>query len=309
MNDESHFLAWLAQRLPPGQAVSVGIGDDAAVLPFARPNQLVVTSDLIAEGVHFEAATEPRQIGHKALAVNLSDLAAMAARPLAASVSLLLGSGQQLVHGQAIMEGIIALASRYNMAIIGGDTNSWEFGTVVSVTAYGLMDDRQPWLRSGAALGDLLLVTGSLGGSIAGKHLEFEPRVAEALTLNERYRIHAAIDITDGLSLDLFRLVTASGCGAELDLAKIPISPAAEELSEIDGTSALQHALANGEDFELLISAPADEAERILHEQPCDCGITAIGRITADAGLWQCTEDGRRIHLAPQGFLHRFGLG
>ena len=272
-------------------------------------NQLVIATDLIAEGVHFEAATEPRQIGHKALAVNLSDLAAMAARPVGATVSLLLGSGQQLVHGQAILEGMIPLAKRHNVAIVGGDTNSWDSGTVVSVTVFGAMDDRQPWLRSGAKAGDIVLVTGTLGGSIAGKHLGFEPRVAEALALHARYTIHAAIDISDGLSLDLFRMATASGCGAELDLAHIPVSEAATALAEVDGTSALQHATSNGEDFELLLTTSPAEAERIIQDQPCGCGITAIGRITAESGLWQCRGDGRRIPFAPQGFLHRFGQG
>ena len=309
MNDESDFVAWLAERLPAREGVSVGIGDDAAILPVLANNQLVVTSDLIAEGVHFEAATEPQLIGHKALAVNLSDLAAMAARPVAVTVSLLLGSGQQLLHGQAILEGMLPLAERYNVAIIGGDTNSWDFGTVVSVTAFGVMDGREPWLRSGAQTGDVVLVTGDLGGSISGKHLQFEPRVAEALKLHAGYTIHAAVDISDGLALDLSRLATASRCGAELDLFQVPVSQAAIELTEVDGKSALQHALANGEDFELLMTASPQEAERIMHDQPCDCGVTAIGRITAEPGLWQRQADGRRLPLSPQGYLHRFSRG
>ena len=145
-------------------------------------------------------------------------------------------------------------------------------GWSISITALGTVTARGPLLRSGARPGDRILVTGSFGGSILGKHLDFEPRVAEALLLAERYELHAGIDVSDGLSLDLSRLAGESGCGAVVDLLQIPVSEAAHALAaqNADGRTALDHALADGEDFELVLAAPPEAAEAILRDQPLD---------------------------------------
>ena len=229
---ESDFIAWLRDRLPPHPQLRLGPGDDAAILRLADRAECVVTVDLLTDGVDFDLATiDARRAGRKALAVNLSDLAAMAAKPVAAVIALALPrqGGQQLAV--ELYEGLIPLADRYGTAIAGGDTNSWDGPLAISVTAIGEVTARGSLLRSGAKPGDRIIVTGEFGGSIFGKHLDFDPRVEEALLLNERYTLHAGIDCSDGLSLDLSRLAAESTCGAAIEPGRIPVSAAASQLA------------------------------------------------------------------------------
>jgi thiamine-monophosphate kinase len=307
---ESDFIAWLRKRLPPHPQLLLGPGDDAAILQLSRDAGCVVTVDMLNDGVDFRLAEiDPRRAGRKALAVNLSDLAAMAAKPVAAVVALALprvGGGELAV---ALYEGMVPLAERYGVAIAGGDTNSWDGPLAISITAIGETTPRGPLLRGGAKPGDLILVTGSFGGSILGKHFDFEPRVPEALLLNDRYELHAGIDCSDGLSLDLSRMAAESNVGAVLDLKTIPIADAARQLANAKpaGGAALDHALSDGEDFELILAVPPAEAARILRDQPLSgVPITVIGEFIATPGLWQTDVSGVRSPLYPRGFEHRF---
>ena len=304
---ELAFITYLRKRLSASHPLlQIGPGDDAAVLAAIGEREIVVTTDLLTDGVHFElAGTEPRRVGHKALGVNLSDLAAMAAEPVAVVISLALPrSGKPLELATELYEGILALAERFEVAIAGGDTNSWDGPLVISVTAIGKTTLRGPLLRSGAKAGDRLLVTGQLGGSILGRHLDCEPRVREALLLNERYDLHAGMDISDGLALDLSRMCEASGVGAVVDVDRVPISSAANELACRDPrTTALEHALSDGEDFELLLAVPADVAAQIVHDQTVECGIRDVGEFTAEPGLRQRTVD-QISPLTPHGYVH-----
>jgi thiamine-monophosphate kinase len=234
----------------------------------------------------------------------------MAARPVAAFVSLVLprqGAAKRSALELAIelYRGMLPLAETTETVIAGGDTNSWDGPLAIGVTALGETTPRGPLTRSGARVGDQLLVTGQLGGSILGRHLAVEPRVSEALLLHERYELHAGIDVSDGLSLDASRLAAASGVGAAIVLDAIPLADAARRLSEQDGRPALEHALADGEDFELLLAVPADAADRMLREQPLDVPLTRIGEIVAMPGLWQIDAAGSRAPLAPTGYQHR----
>ncbi|MBS0210035.1 MAG: thiamine-monophosphate kinase [Planctomycetes bacterium] len=302
---EAEFLAWLAERVPPHRRVPLGIGDDAALL--ATPDATtVVTVDMLTEGVDFRLAeVDPRRVGRKALAVNLSDLAAMAARPTAVVIAAALPRHGALELAKALYEGMLPLCDEFDVALAGGDTNTWDGGLVISVTAFGSLTPRGPLRRDGAKPGDVILVTGALGGSILGHHFDFQPRIAEALALHERYTLHAGMDISDGLALDLSRLAKASGCGACLDLQAIPSAPAAHQLAaEQPGKTALDHALGDGEDFELLLAVPADEAARIVREQSLTVPITAIGRFVEQPGLWQSTPDGKPVPLATTGWQH-----
>jgi thiamine-monophosphate kinase len=304
---EAEFLAWLRERLPAHPRLMLGIGDDAAILELSSRRECVVTVDLLTEGVDFllgEVSLE--RIGRKALAVNLSDLAAMAARPLAAVVALALPRSNALPTAVGLYQGLLALAEQYQVAIAGGDTNTWDGPLVISVTAIGELTDRGPLKRSGARPGDALIVTGELGGSISAKHLDFQPRVAEALLLADRYDLHAGMDISDGLSLDLSRLAAASGCGAAIETDRVPISLAARRLADslADGMTPLEHALGDGEDFELLLATTPAEARRMIGEQPLDVPLTIIGQFVAEAGLWQIDAAGRRAPLAPRGWQH-----
>jgi thiamine-monophosphate kinase len=232
----------------------------------------------------------------------------MAARPVAVVVSLALPRTGCVELAQKLYEGILPLADQYDVAVAGGDTNTWDGPFAISMTAIGETTDRGPLCRGGATPGDELVVTGRFGGSILGKHLDFEPRVAEALLLNDRYELHAGIDVSDGLSIDLARLVSESQCGAEIDPNAVPVAAAAYELAKDprDDKSPLDHALGDGEDFELILAVPPAEATRLLSESPLDVPLTRIGRCTAEVGLWTRDTQGVRQALPPTGWEHVF---
>jgi thiamine-monophosphate kinase len=312
---EREFLQWLREHVPFDPRFALRLNDDAALLSLPARGVVVVTTDLLTEGVDFHLAKDdPRRIGRKALAANLSDLAAMAARPLAAFISLALprrpaAARTTLELAIALYEGLIPIAAEFDLAIAGGDTNTHDGPLVISATLLGEVTERGPLTRSGGRVGDWLLITGQLGGTILGHAFDFAPRVREALLLNERYMLHAGMDISDGLALDASRLAAASGCGALLKLAQIPIAPVAYVLSDQEKAAdrngaALAHALGDGEDFELLIAAAPDVAARMIHEQPLGCPITHVGELIAEEGLWQQTPEGSRIPLEPTGWLH-----
>jgi thiamine-monophosphate kinase len=306
---ESELIAYLRRRIGSHPALRLGIGDDAAVLRMGGAEQCVMTVDMLMDHVDFElTAADPRRVGRKALAVNLSDLAAMAARPLAGVVALALPRAGGMALAVDLYEGLLPLAEEYDLAIAGGDTNSWDGPLVLSVTLLGRLGERGPLLRSGARPGDRILVTGSFGGSILGRHFDFSPRVAEALLLHERYGLQAGIDASDGLSIDLARLAEESGCGAELATAAIPVAEAARRLAQQrgDGSTALDHALSDGEDFELILAVAPEEAARMLADQPLAVPLTEIGRFVAQRGLWQLDAGGRPAPLVPKGYFHEF---
>lgn len=302
---ESDFIAWLRNNLPPHPQLRLGPGDDAAVLSLTPHAGCVVTSDMLTEGVDFVLAeTDPRGIGRKALAVNLSDLAAMAARPVAAIVSLVVprGGGKELAV--QLYEGLLPLAAQFGVAIAGGDTNSWDGPLVISITVIGEETEQGVWTRGGAQIGDQILVTGLFGGSILGRHFDFEPRVAEALTLAATYEIHAATDVSDGLSLDLSHILAESGCGACLDLELIPISDDARRLANTSSQTPLEHALGDGEDFELVLTMSQSEAARMLRDRPLSVPLTLIGDIIETQGLWHKASSGQLAPIQPRGFEH-----
>lgn len=311
---EVDFIAWLRSRLPsPPPSILVGPGDDAAIIDAAGVSGFVATTDMLMDGVDFRLAeVDPRRIGRKSLAVNLSDLAAMGAEPTAALVSLSLPRSGGLTLARELYEGLLPLAEEFKVAIAGGDTNAWDGPLVISVTALGRTTSRGPLLRSGAKPGDAVVVTGELGGSILGKHFDFTPRIREAVVLAARYEIRAAMDISDGLLLDLSRLCAGSGCGAELDLAAVPIAAAAHELARLqsDAGSPLDHALGDGEDFELLLAMAPEVASAADRDQPllAEYGtrLTSIGRFTAEPGLWGVDSTGVRRKLVPRGYQHQF---
>jgi thiamine-monophosphate kinase len=305
---ESELIAYLRNRLPPHPLLRLGPGDDAAVLRLAGLEECVLTVDLLTDHVDFELSqVDPRRVGRKALAANLSDLAAMASRPLAAVIALALPRQGGMELAVALYEGLLPLAERYQLAIAGGDTNSWDGSLVISITLLGEVTEHGPLRRDGARPGDRIVVTGSFGGSILGRQFDFEPRVREALLLNERYRLHAGIDVSDGLLIDLAHVAQESGCGAVLQTEAVPVSDDAHRLAEVldDGSTALDHALSDGEDFELVLATPPQEAARMLADQPLEVPLTAIGRFVAEAGLWQADAQGGRQKLAPRGWEHR----
>jgi thiamine-monophosphate kinase len=302
---EPEFLSWLRGRLPSHPQLQLGVGDDAAILQLAQDARCVVTSDMLNDGVDFLwNQCDGSLVGRKSLAVNLSDLAAMAARPLAAVVSLALPRRNALEVACQLYDGLLPLAAEFGIAIAGGDTNVWDGPLAISITAIGEVTERGALLRGGARPGDAILVTGRLGGSLLGRHFRFTPRVREALLLNERYALHAGIDVSDGLSLDLSRLAQESGCGAVLELEAVPIHDDAYRIAAGGGATPCEHALGDGEDFELILAVAPEEATRLLADQPLNVPLSRIGSFIAEPGLYRAEADGRRRPLAPRGYEH-----
>ncbi len=302
---EFELINWIQKRIPAHAQVPVGIGDDAALLKFTRHGESLVTVDMLLEGVHFtlETAT-PFQIGWKALGVNLSDIAAMGGRAVAAVVSIALPRGRAWELAQGIQAGIDALAHQFNVCIAGGDTNTWDGPLVISITALGEPLGQGPILRSGAQPGDWILVTGNLGGSISGKHLTFMPRLEEARLLQERVELHAMIDISDGLAADLHHILDESHVGARIIAANVPISLAAQAAD--DGRSPLEHALGDGEDFELLMTLSPGDAQALLANPIFSTQLSHLGEIVAERSAQLIHADGTTTPLLATGWRHAF---
>jgi thiamine-monophosphate kinase len=322
---EFEYIAWLRSRTPADPRVLIGPGDDCAVLvPPARP--LLVTTDMLMDGIDFVAAeVGPRRVGRKAMAANLSDIAAMAGVPVAAVVSVALPRGQRtedrgqkataassvlcplssvlFSEAEQLYLGLRDVADAFSVPIVGGDTNSWAGPLVISVTALGEATERGPVRRGGAKPGDWLFVTGALGGSILGHHLDFTPRVREALALSAAVELHAMCDISDGLAADLNHILEESGCGAVLFADAIPVSDAAKQLGRTSGKTPLQHALGDGEDFELVFAVSPADGAKLLRGSPVP--VVKVGECI-DAGLWIETH-GKRERLEPTGWVHPIG--
>jgi thiamine-monophosphate kinase len=303
---EFALIDWIRRQAPLTGRVRLGIGDDCAVLSAPHDNDLLVTTDMLLEGRHFrlnEATAE--DVGFKALAVNLSDIAAMAGVPTAAFVAVALPRGQAVEIAQGIYRGIAPLAARFGVTLAGGDTNAWDGPLVVSVTLLGEATPPGPVARAGAHVGDAILVTGPLGGSLRGRHLRPQPRVAEALVLHAAADLHAMIDLSDGLSSDLAHILAESGAlGATLDAARVPIHADAIALAAADGRSPLDHALHDGEDFELCCAVTIDDAERLLARPPDGLTLHLVGRFEATPGLRLRSDDGRIEPFSSRGFDH-----
>jgi thiamine-monophosphate kinase len=298
---EFAFIDWVRRQTPGDPRVWIGLGDDAAAVALPSGSCLI-TTDMLLEGSCFRLAEAgPRLVGRKAMAVNLSDIAAMAGRPVAAVVSVGLPRHGGRALGEDLYRGLREMADAFSTSLVGGDTNSWDGPLVISVTLLGEATPRGPVRRSGAKPGDWLLVTGPLGGSILGKHLTFTPRVHEALSLHAVADLHAMIDISDGLAGDLAHICEESGCGAVLRAADIPIAADARRMT--DQRSPLDHALGDGEDFELLFAMSPEDGRRLIATQPiAGITLTAVGECVAK-GLW-LEADGKREPLEPRGYVH-----
>ena len=310
---EQEFLDWLNQRKEElsGRAgyvddrIRIGIGDDAAVIePSRRP--WVVACDSIADGTHFETGKHSlTDIGRKAMAVNLSDMAAMAATPRWATLMFHVPSGFELDQLKRLFQGAESLAADFNVQIIGGDTNSWDGKLVVGATLIGEAEN-SVWTMDGGNAGDQVLVTGSFGGSILGRHLSFTPQCELAIRIAENYEVHAATDVSDSLALDLAQLSRASGFGAEIEFNQIPVSRDAHVLSEQsdDAMTPLDHALYDGEDFQLILVMSPNESNRLLNDELVGNELTRIGKLVPEPGLMVVHSDSKKEPLNIQGYRH-----
>ena len=293
---EVRLIARLARRLAAAPSVRVGIGDDAAVLRGPGGTLLLFASDMIVEGVHFlRGRVQAPAIGWKALASNISDIAAMGGLPRWAVVSLGLPRTTPVRFVDGLYAGLSRCARRYGVAIVGGDTVRAP-RVVVDVAILGTVTPRRLALRSGARVGDVLFVTGCLGGSYArGRHAAFTPRLAEAQQLLGRVVVHAMMDLSDGLASDLWQMSRASRVTLRVEEARIPVAKAA---------GSVYHALMDGEDFELLVAVGPREAARVPRRLG-RCPVTRIGSVVRrGAGVELVDRRGRPHPLIPKGFRH-----
>ena len=301
--DERRFTAGLARFFAAGKGVRIGIGDDAAVVA-NRGAESVVCCDPVVEGVHFLSSAPAQLVGRKAVNRNLSDLAAMGALPDWLLVSLVLPRGWPARRRLQLLTGIRAAARAAGCRVVGGDVATHAGPLVVTVTAIGHAAGRV-LTRGGAVAGDTLHVSGPLGGAAAGHHLRFRPALRQGVWLARQDAVHAAIDVSDGLLLDLAPLLRASGgLGAEIDAAAVPVRAAARRLAGGDRDRALRAALGDGEDHVLLWSQAARE---LPPGGPLPLRARrAFGRVVAGRGLW-LLRDGRRERIEPLGFRHVLG--
>ena len=297
---ESEFIDWIYRQKSfsphdSSSVVQVGPGDDCAVVAFGN-EQLLVTVDQVLDGVHFILSEHgPELAGRKALARNLSDIAAMAGVVIGAVASVSLPKDFPLADAQQIYAGLRRVGDEFNCPVIGGDVAAWEGKLGISVTVLGRAPACGPILRSGAQAFDAICVTGNLGGAWkSDKHMTFTPRIKEATALAEKFDLHAMIDISDGLAADLHHICFASGTGAEIKADELPIHP------EV----ALAAALGDGEDYELLFTLPAQQAQEMIDDPPTDVKITRIGMITV-ANDVTIIVDGKRQKLEPSGWQHK----
>jgi thiamine-monophosphate kinase len=323
---ERRLLARIRARLPkPPSDVVVGVGDDAAVVTGPKNARTVLTTDSLVEGVHFDRAfSGPADIGYKALAVNLSDLAAMGASPAWALLSLALPDGTPVEDVEALVDGLVGLASAQRVAVVGGNLTRSPGPLIVDVTAVGTVHPRRVLMRDGGRAGDELFVSGTIGGATAGlemlragmaglraafcpvnRYLRPEPRVRLGRAIARARAARAAMDLSDGLADAVQQIAEASGCGVEVDAAAVPIDEGARQWWDTHGQDSIVRALTGGDDYELVVAVPPAWRGRLRHatRQVADPALTHIGVLTGTRGEYVVVREGRKERL-PGGFEH-----
>jgi thiamine-monophosphate kinase len=303
-----------------------GIGDDCAVIELSAARALVVTTDMLVEGTHFiRDKIEPSRLGHKSLAVSLSDIAAVGGRPCWAFISLALTPGTGLEYMKAFYAGLRRLAEAHGVRLLGGDTTRSTSNMTIDVMVIGLAHPRRIKLRSGARAGDVVAVTDALGDSAAGlriilealprdrdgrrlvaRHLGPVPQLAEGAWLAGRREVTAMMDVSDGLASDIMRIMESSGCGADIELESLPVSDALRRYAARRGWDARQTAASGGEDYCLLVTVDADAfgSLRAAFERKFGRPLRAVGRITAAKKGLRFLRGGRPARLEKGGYDH-----
>ena len=286
---EEKLLAEILARLPESKRVVVGAGDDCAVVRFrGAPDLLVLKSDCVVEDVHFIGSAPATAVGWKAMMRALSDYAAMGAFPEFALITLVIAANKKQTWVRDLYRGLNRAAKRFDVAIVGGETSATTGSTVVTVSMAGYVEAEYLVTRAGGKMGDDLFVTGKLGGSIREHHLNFVPRIPESRWLARHFDVHAMIDLSDGLGIDLPRLARASGLGFRLEKAALPVARGCT----------VEQAISDGEDYELLFAISPRESRRLqtawgkkFPETP----LTLIGRLTGGS---------RATRHLPPGYVH-----
>lgn len=318
---EFGLIERIAAKAGREDGLRIGIGDDAAATEPTPGCLTLTTSDMLVEGVHFDLSfCAPQTLGRKSLAVNLSDIAAMGAKPRWFLLSLAIPPSLSVEFLDRFTAGALEMAAEFGVTLIGGDTCSSKGGLVISITAMGEQKPERIAARSGAKEGDLIFVTGALGDSALGlellrmgkpdgegvkRHLDPTPRVKEALILSERGIPTAMIDVSDGLLADLGHILEMSGKGALLRLEALPLSPFFREMAVKSHDDPYRLPLSGGEDYELIFTAPPAREEEILSLfGKGSIPVSRIGVITPGKGITLLSPDGSPYHPGKQGYNH-----
>jgi thiamine-monophosphate kinase len=325
---EDGVIGYLRRRhLPSGGRIALGIGDDAALFSPLPGNKVIFTSDIMAEGVHFSLGTSsPEDLGYKLAAVNVSDIAAMGGKPTGALLSLALPGDTPFDFVRRLSAGLKAAEKKFGFQLLGGDTTASTSGIFTSLALFGELRAARPLTRSGAAQGDLIYVTGHLGASALGlealaagkgspgrgplrgvvkKHLRPDPPLAWGMKLAERSLASAAMDLSDGLSIDLGRLCRESGVGAEIETESLPIRRATRKAAALLGRDAAAAALHGGEEYELLFTVRPGKVKTL--ERLAGGGgvkVTRIGTILGSGKIFTVAPGREQEPLEPRGWRH-----
>jgi len=281
------------KRIKTDSSVVKASGDDCAVLKLDKSRYQLLTCDMLVEDVDFTLKDDPYLIGRKSVAVSLSDIAACSGLARYCVISLGLPKDARVEFVDKLFKGMLDMARLYKVNIVGGDL-SRSRKVVIDVSMLGVVEKKYLTLRSAASAGDIIFVTGSLGGSISGKHLKFNPRIKEARYLARNFKVNAMIDISDGLTRDLGHILEQSGCGAVIYEDLIPLSKEAAGLND---------ALNTGEDFELLFTLSRPEAKRLLKMKLVK--FKPIGEImNKNYGFKLIDKNRKQVNIKPKGFNH-----
>jgi thiamine-monophosphate kinase len=288
---EDRLLGQLLPHLPLGKTVVSGAGDDCAVIEIlAGRNFLVLKTDCIVEGVHFLSGADPVDVGWKAMMRPLSDFAATSALPHFALITLIASKQTEVEWVRKLYRGIRRAAKQFDLSIVGGETSSSPGPIAVSVSVAGFVE-RNRWMsRRGGKVGDDLFVTGQLGGAIKRKHLQFVPRIVESRWLTKNFSIHAMMDLSDGLGVDLPRLARASKVGFKIEMENLPLTPGAK----------VGDAISEGEDYELLFAISPRQSKRLQRawkKKFPKLALTRIGQLHQRSNIKRQTLPGGYVHF------------
>jgi len=292
---EFSLIDRIAKGISPSGRVVKGIGDDTAVLRHSKDKYLLFTCDMLVEDRHFHRKSGGYLVGKKSLSVNVSDIAAMGGFPRFAVISLGVPPSLDLKYVDDLYRGIRSAAKGFKIDLVGGDTVASERITI-NIAVLGEVEKQNLVLRSGAKQGDAIFVTGSIGGSIKGRHLSFSPRLKEARFLVRNFNVHSMIDVSDGLVADLGHILRSSRAGALIYERYIPISKLAKNFDS---------AINEGEDFELLFTVPARHEVRLVRTWPFKTRLSEIGKVCSKGrGLCLVSKAGRIEKIKPEGYTH-----
>jgi thiamine-monophosphate kinase len=288
---EDRLLGQLLSRLPLGKMVIAGAGDDCAVIKISAARDfLVLKTDCIVEAVHFSPTADPVDVGWKAMMRPLSDFAAISALPQYALITVIASKETEVKWVRKLYRGLRRAAKRFDVSIVGGETSSSLGPIVISISVAGFVEKDRWASRRGGKAGDDLFVTGQLGGATEKKHLNFIPRIDEARWLTKSFSVHAMMDLSDGLGIDLPRLATASNVGFKIEMEQLPLAPGAK----------ISDALSEGEDYELLFAISRRQGRRLQRtwkRKFPKLALTRIGQLHQQSNRGQQTLPGGYIHF------------